>query len=129
MMMKVRATIPLMCCMLVPKGLQSKGSTWVKIDTRDGATWPFLSREFSTHCLLSSDRHFHKIQLSFETRLFGKKSKNDMQHFNINMMRHPTPQITYDVTHDRGSSSKQLGLVPQCINSTKIPSCCTMHVF
>ena len=47
-----------------------------------------------------------------------------MRHFNINMIWHPTPQITYDTTPDRA----QLCLIPQCINSTKIPSCCIMYV-
>ena len=50
-----------------------------------------------------------------------------MRHFNINMIWHPTPQITYNATPDRA----QLCLIPQCINSyqlNKIPSCCTMYV-
>ena len=103
------------------------GSTWVKIDTRNSATRPFLSREFSTRCLLSSDGHFHKIKFILRHATFWKRNKNDMRHFNINMIWHPTPQITYDATPDRA----QLCLIPQCINSyqlNKIPSCCTMYV-
>ena len=104
-----------------------EGSTWVKIDTRDSATRPFLSREFSTRCLLSSDGHFHKITFILRHATSWKKNKNDVRHFNINMIWHPTPQITYDSTPDRA----QLCLIPQCINSyqlNKIPSYCTTHV-
>ena len=104
-----------------------KGSTWVKIDMRDSAAWPFLSRKFSTRCLLSSDGHFHKIKFILRHATFWKKNKNDMRHFNINMIRYLTPQITHDATHERADNSSK-GMFPQCIKSTKIPSCCTMHV-
>ena len=108
-------------------GYSYNRSTWVKIDTRDSATRPFLSREFSTRCLLSSDGHFHKIKFILRHATFWKRNKNDMRHFNINMIWDPTPQITYDATPDRA----QLCLILQCINSyqlNKIPSCCTMYV-
>ena len=36
-----------------------------------------------------------------------------MRHFNINMIRHPKQQITYDATQDRAHNSDKLGLVPQ----------------
>ena len=39
--------------------------------------------------------------LSFDTRIFGEKNKNDMRHFNINMIRYQTPQITHEMTHNR----------------------------
>ena len=90
-----------------------QGSTWVKIDTRNSATRPFLSREFSTHCLLSSDGHFHKIKFILRHATFWKRNRNDMRHFNINMIWHPTPQITYNATPDRLNAST-------AINSTII---------
>ena len=71
----------------------------------DSATRPFLSREFSTRSLLSSDGHFHKIKFILRHATFGEKNKNDMRYFNINMIRYPTPQITHDATHDRAHNS------------------------
>ena len=82
-----------------------EGSTGVKIDTCDSATRPFLSSEFSTRCLLSSDGHFHKIKFILQHATFWKKNKNDMRHFNINMIRYPTPQITHDATQERADNS------------------------
>ena len=108
-------------------GRLSKGSTWVKIDTRDSATRPFLSHEFSTRCLLSSDGHFHKIKFILRHATFWKRNKNDMRHFNINMIWHPKPQITYDATPDRAqfrgflnASTMHFVLIPQCINSYQL---------
>ena len=42
-------------------------STWVKSDTSDTATQPFLSSDILTQSLLKSDRHFDKILLFCDT--------------------------------------------------------------
>ena len=49
-------------------------------------------------------------------RLYGKKIKNDMRHFNINMIQHPKPQITYDTTHNAAHKGVRFGSSMQQLN-------------